>query len=152
MVLNGHAVKLEVVEPGTLDENQEVSGVATADTGSTLLGFETPSLFLAARTAHPGDNLTAFTLPDDEVSVDFWTAAATAVKPFLQQWLGDTPRSTLTLLDLPDAQDAPFESGALLAIALHEGKSEQLQGALVHALTRAWLSPANGTQPPPAWL
>jgi hypothetical protein len=151
-LVNGHNVQLAVTESGTLDETQQVPGVATADTGATLLGFETPSIFLAVRTAHPGDNLTAWTLPDDEVSVEFWTAAATAVKPLLQDWLGDKPRSQLTLLDLPDPQDAPFETGALLAIPLHEAKPEQLQGALVHSLTRAWLTPSNGTQPPPAWL
>jgi hypothetical protein len=151
-LVNGHIVKLAITESGNLDETQQVPGVATADTGATILGFETPSIFLAIRTAHPGDNLTAFTLPEDEVAVDFWTAAATAVKPFLDSWLGDKPRSALTLLDLPDSHDAPFETGALLAIPLHEAKPEQLQGALVHSLTRAWLTPSNGTQPPPAWL
>ena len=39
----------------------------------------------------------------------------TAVTPFLQGWLGQRPRSQLTLLDLPDPEDAPFETGALLA-------------------------------------
>jgi hypothetical protein len=151
-LINGHPVKLAVTEAGALDETQQVPGVATADTGVTLLGFETPSLFLAIRTAHPGDHLTAWTVPEDEVSVDFWTAAATAVKPFLEEWLGPKPRAPLTLLDLPDPQDAPFETGALLAIPLHEAKSDQLQGALIHSLSRAWLSPANGSQPPPAWL
>jgi len=151
-VINGHSAGLAVTESGTLDETQQVPGVATADTGISLLGFETPSLFLATRTAHPGDNLTAWTLPEDEVAVDFWTAAATAVKPFLEDWLGPKPRSPLTLLDLPDPQDAPFEAGALLAIPPHEAKPDLLQGALVHSLTRAWLTPSNGTQLPPAWL
>ena len=151
-VINGHPAKLAITESGTLDENQEVPGVATADTGATLLGFETPSLFLAIRTAHPGDNLTAYTLPEDEVSVDFFTAAATAVKPFIEDWLGPKPRTPLTLLDLPDTQDAPFETGALLAIPLHDAPADQLQGALVHSLTRAWLTPSDGSQPPPAWL
>jgi hypothetical protein len=151
-LINGHPAKLAITESGTLDEAQQIPGVATADTGATLLGFETPSLFLAIRTAHPGDNLTAYTLPEDEVSVDFFTAAATAVKPFLEDWLGPKPRTPLTLLDLPDPQDAPFETGALLAIPLHDAPADQLQGALIHSLTRAWLSPSDGSQPPPAWL
>jgi hypothetical protein len=151
-VINGHPAKLAVTESGTNDETQQVPGVATADTGATLLGFETPSLFLAIRTPHSGDNLTSYTLPEDEVAVDFWTAAATAVKPFLAGWLGPKPRTPLTLIDLPDPQDAPFETGALLAIPLHEAKPDQLQGALVHSLTRAWLTPSDGSPPPPAWL
>jgi hypothetical protein len=151
-LINGHPARLAVTESGSLDENQEIPGVAIADTGPILLGFETPSLFLAIRTAHPGDNLTAYALPEDEVSVDFFTAAATAVKPFLEDWLGPKPRTPLTLLDLPDPQDAPFETGALLAIPLHDAPADQLQGALVHSLTRAWLTPSDGSQPPPAWL
>jgi hypothetical protein len=62
--------------------------VATADSGNATLGFEAPSLFVAIRTPHPGTNLTAWTLPEDDVAVQFWTAAATSVTPFLQGWLG----------------------------------------------------------------
>jgi hypothetical protein len=69
---------------------------------------------------HPGPNLTAWTLPEDKVAVEFWTTRQTAVTPFLQGWLGQKPRSQLTLLDLPDPEDAPFETGALLAAPLRE--------------------------------
>ena len=91
-------------------------------------------------------NLTAWALPDNEVAVQSWTAAATAVTPFLQGWLGQKPRSQLTLLDLPDPQDAPYETAALLATSLHEGPPQQLEGILAHALTHAWM------QSPRAWL
>jgi hypothetical protein len=50
------------------------------------------------------------------------------------------------LLDLPDPQDAPFETGALLATSIHQASSEQLDGILAHALTHAWM------QSPRAWL
>jgi len=158
-VVDGHSLPLTVTEPsGALDQSQEVDGVATADSGDTTLGFEAPSLFVAVRTPHPGPNLTAFTLPDDNVSVEFWAAAAGAVKPFLEGWLGKQPRSELTLLDLPDPGDAPFETGSLLATSLREPAPKEahdsVNGLMVHALTHAWLSSANSpaAQPPPAWL
>ena len=66
--------------------------------------------------------------------------------PFLQGWLGQRPRAQLTLLDLPDPQDAPYETGALLATSLHEAPADQLDGVLAHALTHAWM------QSPRAWL
>jgi hypothetical protein len=165
-LINGHAVPLTITEPEkTLDQNQEVSSVATADSGISILGFEAPSLFVATRSPHAGPNLTAWTLPENNVSVIFWTTSATAVTPFLEGWLGKQPRSQLTLLDLPDPDDAPFETGALLAVPLREpgsrATSGTLNGVLVHALTHAWITspalpnvpaPTNPPQPPPAWL
>jgi hypothetical protein len=75
-----------------------------------------------------------------------WTTAIATVTPFLQGWLGVHPRSQLTLLDLPDPQDAPFETGALLAISIRQAEPDQLENILAHALTHAWM------QSPRAWL
>jgi hypothetical protein len=155
-LINGHAVPLTVTEPNGLDQGQEVDGVATASLENTTLGFEAPSLFVAIRTQHAGPNLTAWTLPDNNVAVEFWNTAAEAVTPLVQGWLGQKPRSPLTLLDLPDPEDAPFETGALLAAPLSEpgstAKPGGLEDALVHALTLAWITPAGAQQPPPEWL
>ena len=181
-LINGHSVPLAITESGRLDQSQEVDGVATADSGSATLGFEAPSLFAAIRTPHvafarsevssedapslidaihtphAAPSLTAWTLADDNVSVEFWTSAASAVTPFLQGWLGRQPRSQLTLLDLPDPADAPFETGALLAAPLSEpgaktaSDPDALNGVLVHALTHAWMTPPNPAAPPVAWL
>ena len=159
-LINGRAAPLTITESNSLDQSQEVASVATADSGDSTLGFEAPSLFVAIRTAHPGTNLTAWTLPEDDLSQQFWTTAATAVTPFLQGWLGQQPRSPLTLLDLPDPQDAPFETGSLLAVPLREAapltnlktNPGSLNGILVHALTHAWLQSPTALQPPPAWL
>jgi hypothetical protein len=157
-LINGHSVPLAITEPGALDQSQEVAGVATADSGATTLGFEAPSLFVAIRAPHTGPSLTAWTLPDDDVSITFWTTAAGAVTPLLQNWLGQQPRSQLTLLDLPDPEDAPFEIGALLAAPLREpdlkaaSAPDALTGVLAHALAHAWITPPNPAAPPPAWL
>jgi hypothetical protein len=138
-LVNGHSVPLKVTEPGALDQEQEVAGVATASLESTALGFEAPSLFVAIRQSHSGKNLVAWTKEEDAAAVDAWSAAATEVSPFLAGWLGDHPRSQLILLDLPDAQDAPFETGSLLATAIGQGTPDKLKGMLAHSLTHAWL-------------
>jgi hypothetical protein len=159
-LINGRAAPLTITEPNSLDQSQEVASVAIADSGDLILGFEAPSLFVAIRTPHPGTNLTAWTLPEDDLSQEFWTTAATAVTPLLQGWLGQQPRSQLTLLDLPDPEDAPFETGSLLAVPLREASSlanlksnpSSLNGILVHALTHAWLQSPAAQQPSPAWL
>jgi hypothetical protein len=143
-LINGRAVELHVTDaagPGA-----DIPGIATAQIDENSLGFEAPSLVVAIRTAHPGTNATAWTLPENEVAVQSWTEAAATVTPFLQGWLGQRPRAQLTLIDLPDRQDAPFESGALLATSLRESPQDQLEGIMAHALTHAWM------QSPRAWL
>jgi hypothetical protein len=143
-LVNGHAVPLVTTE--ATDPGQEVDGVASADSGTTTLGFEAPSLFVAIRIPHLATNTTIFTLPEDESAVPAWTAATAEVTPFLQGWLGRRPRAQLTLLDLPDPQDAPYETGALLVTAIRPANREQLTGIMAHALTHSWM------QSPRAWL
>jgi hypothetical protein len=157
-LINGRPAVLAVTEPSGLDAAQEVSGVATASLDSATLGFEAPSLFVAIRTPHNGANITAWALPEDEAEVEAWTTAATEVTPFLQGWLGDKPRSQLTLLDLPEPEDAPYEIGALLATPIQSADPEKLDNILAHALTHAWIASSNSQQSSnsaparPAWL
>jgi hypothetical protein len=115
-----------------------------------VLGFEAPSLFVAIRSQHSSETATSWTLPEDDSAVEAWDSAATLVTPFLRGWLGPKSRSKLTLLDLPDQQDAPFETGSLLATAIRPGSPQQLGGILVHALTHAYLHTPKRS--PPAWL
>jgi hypothetical protein len=143
-LLNGHPAPLAITNVDSA--GQEISGVATASIDNSVLGFEAPSLFVAARAAHTAANTTLWTLPIDEPAVESWAAAAAMVTPFLQGWLGQRPRSHLTVLDLPDPDDTPFETGALLATSIREAQPEQLQNILAHALTHAWM------QSPRAWL
>jgi hypothetical protein len=143
-LINGHPAPLTLTTVDSM--GQEVDGIATATLDKSVLGFEAPSLFVAARTPHTAANTTLWTLPIDEAAVESWTAAAAMVTPFLQGWLGKNPRSQLTVLDLPDPDDAPFETGALLATSIREAAPEELQNVLAHALTHAWV------QSPRAWL
>jgi len=147
-LVNGVPVPLNVTDAQGLDP--DLSGIATASADSPSLGFLAPSLFVAVRKAHPSDHLTAWTIPDDEVSVQSWIDAASAVTPFVQGWLGHHPRTQLTLLDLPDPNDAPYETGSLLATTLHDVPADPLNGVLVHSLTHAYIQSA--TEPAPGWL
>ena len=175
-LINGHPAPLTITQPATA--GAEVSGTATASLDTPALGFEAPSLFLAIRTPKQAANTTLFILPGDESAVEAgapsdgssslgwkagapadrsssaglegWASAAAFVTPFLQGWLGQAPRSQLTILDLPDPEDAPFETGALLVTAIRPATPEQLDGVLAHALTHAFL--CTSTSSPPAWL
>jgi len=144
VVVNGHALKLDVADPKT--PTADVAGTAAADTGPMKLSFESPSLFVAARAAQPGPHLNVYTAPGDEVAAKGWIAASTRVSPMIERWLGIDSRTELTVLDLPDPDDVPWESGPLLAIPVRDEPPEQIESVLAHALTHAWMAPN------PYWL
>jgi len=141
-VVNGHPVPL--TETQGMD-----AGVATVSTGKvedTTLGFEALSLFIANRASHSATNATIWTRPESNNNVTGWANAAAEVTPFLQGWLGKQPRSQLTILELPEDGDIPFETGAMLATPVRAATPEVLDGVLAHALTHAWV------MSPRAWL
>ncbi len=141
-VICGHPVALNVSDTGSAG----LPGVATATLDGVTLGFESPSLFIAIRNHHAGPDMNLWTLPTDDSAVLSWTAAANEVLPFLKNWLGDRPRTDLTLLDLPDPDDAPYEDGPFLVTGIVAGPAAQLDGILAHSLTHAFI------QSPRAWL
>jgi hypothetical protein len=147
-VVNGIPLTLNV--PDAQGLNADVAGIATGVAESSTLAFESPSLFVAARNAYQGTHLTAFALPEDQVAVKSWLGAAAQVSPFVERWLGSQPRNQLTLLDLPDLEDVPWEAGSMLAVSLHESPPEQLTGVLAHALTHAYFG--SRSAPKPFWL
>jgi hypothetical protein len=141
-LINGHPVPLVV----TNGLDAAVATVTTAKVEDTTLGFEAPSIFLAQRASHPATNLTLWTRPESEPNVSAWANAAVEVTPFLQGWLGMKPRSQLTILELPEDGDSPFETGAMLATPIRAASPEILDGVMAHALTHAWV------MSPRAWL
>jgi hypothetical protein len=143
-LVNGHMVALTQTPSGSLSD--EVSDITQAESPAAILGFESPSLFVAIRSLHSGANTFYWILPENEASLQAWVSAVDTVTPFLKRWLGQMPRSQLNLIDLPDPQDAPYETGAMLATSIRPASPEELEGVLAHALTHAWM------QSPRAWL
>ncbi len=140
-LINGHLVPLTVT-----GGSGQVPGVATAALDDSILGFQTPSLFVAVRKPMPAANTTLWVRPSHAAAVSAWASAATAVTPFLQGWLGERPRTQLTILDLPDPADLPFETGALLVTSVGQVAPDTLDGVMANALTYAWI------ESPQAWL
>ena len=139
-LVNGQPVALTVTDSSTT--SPDVSGVATGESAATTLGFESPSLFVAVRTPHPGANLTAFTAPEDEVSVKTWLSAAAMSRHCSSAGLApsrarSSPCSTCRIPTMPPGRSAP-----LLAISLRDAPPDQLSSVLAHALTHAWMNPS----------
>jgi hypothetical protein len=141
-LINGNPVPL------TASSSTDVTlpAIQTAHVDDSTLGFEAPSLFLASRTSHAITNATVWTRPESDANLSVWSNAAADVTPFLQSWLGQKPRSQLTLLDLPEDGDIPFETGSMLATPIRAAPAEVIEGVMAHALTHAWV------MSPRAWL
>ena len=130
--------------------NPGYPGVATAELDVPALGFETPSLFLAQRKEHKGALLTAWSTEENDINAEAWIDGSINVRTFVEFWLGSHPRSKLTLLDLPDPDDAPFETGTVIVAPLSNPPEERMDRVLVHALAHSYTQAGNN--PPPAWL
>ena len=143
-VVNGNAIPLKIGDPQSSASG--LPGIASADSGPSTLTFESPSLFVTTQTSHPGTHLTVYTIPEDEASAKIWLLAADNVSPMIQRWLGSDPRTQLTVLDLPDPEDVPWESGPLLVIPVRNSPPDQLSPILSHSITHAWMAPT------PYWL
>ena len=144
-LINGRAVELHVTDaagPGA-----DIPGIATAQIDESSLGFEAPSLVVAIRTAHPGTNVTAWTLPDNEVAVQSWTeAAGNASRPSCRDGWGSGRARSSPSSTFPTARMRPLKAEPCSPPACAKAPQDQLEGIMAHALTHAWM------QSPRAWL
>ena len=143
-ILDGHFVTLD--KP-TAMPTASFPGVITCSMPATRLGFEAPSLFLARRVETDGNGLRVLALEADAASAERYVAAAGLVQPLVRTWLGVKTGARFTILDLPEADDAPVETGGVLAAPLSSDDSAHLAPVLVQALAhgafsspRAWLN------------
>lgn len=147
-ILNGHYVHLD--NPASMP-TASFPGIITASLPATRLGFETPSLFLARRDETQGNGLRVLATKADSGTAARYIEAAGLIEPLVQTWLGARSRndqgSSATLLDLPENDDAPAESGSLLAAPLVNDDAQHLAPAIILALAhgafwspRAWLN------------
>jgi hypothetical protein len=64
---------------------------------------------------------------------DYYALAVEQVAPLISKWFGDhrdTPATKAQIIDLPDANDAPFESGNMLLLPLTVDETTMLLSAL----------------------
>jgi hypothetical protein len=115
-----------------------VPGIVTCELPPTRLGFASPSLFLLTRSPQEGNGVAVFARTDDVTSAPAYISAAALVTPLIHLWLGSEPKGTLNIVDLPEANDAPFEDGAVLFTDVRGTDPVKLTDVLVHSLTHVY--------------
>ncbi|MGA8531687.1 MAG: hypothetical protein WB622_18345, partial [Acidobacteriaceae bacterium] len=143
-ILDGHYVALG--KPSAMP-SASFPGVVTVSLPATRLGFEAPSLFLTDNPEIEGNGLRVLAPPADSASAQRYVAAAALVQPLVQTWLGKRNHAPATILELPEPDDAPAETGDLLVTPLSTDDPSHLTPVVVHALAhaaffspRAWLN------------
>ncbi len=134
-LVDGLPVELSV----TQSSDPSIPNLAMGRVENQTLGFETVSLFVATRTAHKLAATTVWATAASAANLAAWSDAEAAVLPFLRGWLGGTRHRDLTVLDLPESADIPFEAGAMLATPVRAASEEVLDNVFAHALTHAWV-------------
>ncbi|MGC2637401.1 MAG: M1 family aminopeptidase [Acidobacteriaceae bacterium] len=136
-ILNGH-----YVPPGPPVSMPTASfpGIITASSGPVHLGFDTPSLFLARRTEINDNGIRVLATDAGSVHAHNYIAAAGMVSQLIGDWLGNKSHSLATILELPEANDDPAETGHLLATPLSADPPAELAPILAHALSHAAFS------------
>jgi len=142
-VLDGHVEQLG--KPAALPANG-FPGVVTCSYGPAPLGFKVPTLFLSTARPQEGNGLRIYPRQEHAADAQAYMNAATTVQPLVQQWLGAKPKSDLTIIDLPESGDSPFEQGSALFTALTDDAPEKLAPQLAHGLAHVYF------ESPREWL
>lgn len=146
-VLDGIVVPVSFT-PG--DANAHVPGLARASLPEAPLGFQTLSVFLASRQKRSGNALDIYARAANGGDTQAYLAAGSMVTPLLRTWLEsslpDRPKPSLSILDLANSDDAPFEERQTLFTGMQPLTAEQLTAPMSHSLSHAYF------QSPRPWM
>ena len=134
VLLNGRFVALN---PPVSMPTGSFPGVITCSLPATQLGFETPSLFVAQRQATEASGVRVLATDADAGNVQDYITAATRVQSLVRLWLGKRSQREFTVLDLPETDEAPAETGDVLAIPMGANDATKLAPIVAHGLAHA---------------
>ncbi|MFZ1943985.1 MAG: M1 family aminopeptidase [Acidobacteriaceae bacterium] len=115
---------------------------------STRLGFAPLSFFVKSATEQSMPGLEIYSRADNKGAASAYQTVFTQTRPMIEQWLGTHPKRPVVLVDLPDANDLPFEERNILFLPLQTNATDDTVGpVLAHMLghsyfisPRVWLN------------
>ena len=153
VLLNGVSKTFPVDANEAVAADAGIPRATTIDFAAKPIGFLVPSLFVvrdplaASEDGKAATDLMRTYAAHPELLAPYQTAAS-QVLPLITDWLGAPP--PLTLIELPEDTDQPFESGGMLALGLRAAQPSELTLQMAHAMARAQL--ASAAVPPRAWM
>ena len=109
--------------------------VASFTLPSTPLGFSPLSLFLMYATHEQAPGIEIYSRLGNEPAAPVYEKGAESNRALAEQWLGQSRKRPIVLVDLPERGDLPFEERNILFLPL---KSDASQDDMGPVLTHMW--------------
>ena len=113
--------------------------VASFTLPPTRLGFAPLSFFVmsAAQESVPG--LEIYSRPENKAAASTYQTVFTQTRTMIEPWLGVRPKRPVVLVDLPGADDLPFEESNILFLPLQTNATDDTVGpVMAHMLGHAY--------------
>ncbi|HXJ90990.1 MAG TPA: hypothetical protein VMS18_29550 [Candidatus Binatia bacterium] len=120
----------------TAIERMGIPGMVTAECNPQTLHLDGSSLLIARYSTTEKPPFQLHFLPNHDAAAARFADVAEKTASLLQDWFGP-PREQAKIVDLPDPDAPPFESGALLLTPLSASNSNSAGLAAAHQLTHA---------------
>jgi hypothetical protein len=137
---------LALMNDSTRSDAANVDGLICADHKFDPLAEVLPIFTIGDYGAVDNAAIDVYYLPDHKVGADNYSSAIEELSPLISKWVGDHREGPKAeIVDLPDGNDASFESGKMLLMPLGGSDTKLLLAAaqqLTHLLfpsPRAWI-------------
>ncbi|MBS1815341.1 MAG: hypothetical protein JSS87_10735 [Acidobacteria bacterium] len=124
-----------------VDEKLPITGIPTLFTAEwrfAHIGQRAPSLFIASVKASTASSGLMEAYTERPETLASYNAAAVAVRPVMEAWLGARPLAKITLLDLGARSALPFQDGTLIVLPMHIEDQDRFAPVMTEWLTYAW--------------
>ena len=127
------------VPPPETIAGSQVLQVVSFSLPPTRLGFSPLSLFVMFAGHQDIPGLDIYSRAGNEAAASTYETVFQQTLPMVQQWLGPRSRHPVVLVDLPDADDLPFEQRNILFLPLKTGAASDSVGpVMAHMLGHAY--------------
>ena len=134
----GKQAPVDSSAPTTMAGNT-ILQVASFTLPPTRLGFAPLSFFVMSAAQENVPGLEIYSRSDNKAAASVYQAVVTKTRPMVEQWLGTHPKRPVVLVDLPDADDLPFEESNILFLPLQANATDDTVGpVMAHMLGHAY--------------
>ena len=113
--------------------------VASFTLPPTRLGFAPLSFFVMSAAQESAPGLDIYSRVDNKPAASRYQTVFTKTRPMIEQWLGLHSKRPVVLVDLPNADDLPFEERNVLFLPLKDNATDDTVGpVMAHMLGHAY--------------
>ena len=135
-VLNGEIVEHDATHSSSSDPN--ILHVASFTLPPQTLGFHSFGLFVASRARVVDNGITILAREEDSANAPAYQQAFKLVRPTVEQWLGTQAKRPIVLVDLPNADNFPYQERNVLFVPLTKADPKALPQMMANIASHAY--------------